>query len=78
MSYTGKVYRKQGGDELVVQTGGVISAAGTQASAITDAKVDYTTGDLDAEAEVIAAVNATNGAVNDILAALRGVGIIAS
>jgi hypothetical protein len=35
MSYNGKVYRKQGGDELVVMSGGAITAAGTQASALT-------------------------------------------
>ena len=34
MSYNGKVYRKQGGDELVVNAGGKITAAGTQASTI--------------------------------------------
>lgn len=78
MSYNTKVYMKQGGDEMVVASGGKITAAGTQASTIADAKVDYTTGDLDAEAEVIAALNTTNGKINAILAALEGVGILAS
>jgi hypothetical protein len=42
---------------------------------ITDAKTDYTTGDLDSEAEVIAAVNATNTAINSILVRLEQAGI---
>ncbi len=73
-----KVYMKQGGDELVVKSGGKITADGTQASNIVDAKTDYTTGDLDAEAEVIAAINTTNTKLNAIIAALEGVGIAAS
>lgn len=78
MSYQPKVYRKQGGDELAVASGGAITADGVQASHIADAKVDYTTGNLDIEAEVISATNTTNGKINSILAALRGVGILAS
>lgn len=73
-----KVYMKQGGDELVVKTGGKITADGTQASHIVDAKADYTTGDLDTEAEIIAALNAANAKLNSVLAALEGVGILAS
>jgi len=134
-TYQPKVYRKQGGDELVVASGGKINiesggtleadgtaitaadlkavgafdgltasvaelnimdgvtataaeisklhgagavvASGTAHAHIADAKVDYTTGDLDAEAEIIAAVNATNGKINDILAALLAFGIMA-
>jgi len=38
---------------------------------ITDAKADYTTGDLDTEAETISAINATNVTVNSILAILE-------
>lgn len=77
-------YRSQGGavdvigGELKIASGGKITAAGTQAAHIANAKVDYTTGDLDAEAEIIAAVNATNGKINSILAALEGAGILAS
>lgn len=78
MSYNTKVYRKQDGDELVIESGGKITAAGTQASHIADAKTDYTTGDLDVEAEIIAAANTTNTKLNAILAALEGVGILAS
>ena len=36
-------------------------------SKITLAKVNYTTGDLDTEAEVIAAINATNVKINEII-----------
>lgn len=75
--YNAKIH-SNGPDELVIESGGKISAAGTQASHIVDGKVNYTTGDLDAEAEVIAAVNATNTKLNAILAALEGVGILAS
>ena len=65
MSYNAKVYMKQGGDELVVNAGGKITAAGTQASAIADLTA------VADSAAIIAAVNA-------ILAALEGVGILAS
>jgi len=84
MAYQTKNYTEQGGErtviggELDIATGGKLTAAGTQASAIANAKVNYTTGDLDAEAEIIAALNATNGTINSILTALRAVGIIAS
>lgn len=73
-----KVYMKQGGDELVVKSGGKITADETQASHIADAKTDYTTGDLDTEAEIIAAINAANTKLNAALAALEGVGILAA
>jgi hypothetical protein len=39
---------------------GAIVASGTQHIHVADAKVDYTTGDLDTEAEIISALNATN------------------
>ena len=65
MSYNAKVYMKQGGDELVVDTGGKITAGGTQANHITD---------LTAQADSAAII----AAVNAILAALEGVGILAS
>lgn len=78
-------YKEQGGalsvigGELRIITGGKITPnSGTQASHVADAKVNYTTGDLDAEAEIIAAVNTTNGKINSILAALEGAGILAS
>ncbi|NCC68533.1 MAG: hypothetical protein EOM14_10155 [Clostridia bacterium] len=78
MSYNAKVYMAQGGDELVVAAGGKITEAGTQALTIAALKVNYTTGDLDTEAEIITAINATNTAINAVVAALKGVGIIAS
>ena len=65
MSYNAKVHMKQGGDELVVDTGGKITAAGTQASTIKNLT------DQADSAAIIAAVNA-------IIAALEGVGILAS
>jgi hypothetical protein len=51
---------------------------GPQAAAEADAKEDYTTGDLDSEAEVIAAINATNTTLNNLLAKLRTHGILAT
>ena len=61
-----KVHRPNG-DELRVESGGKITNAGTQATAITDA---LTAG------SATAANCATT--INSILAALRGVGIVAS
>lgn len=78
MTYNAKVYMKQGGNELVVKAGGKITANGTQATHLTALKVDYTTGDLDAEAEIITAINATNTRINAIVTALEGVGIYAA
>jgi len=60
-----KVYMKQGGDELVVASGGKITAAGTQASHIADVAND-------ADGTHLAT------AINAILAALEGVGITAA
>lgn len=48
-----------------------------RSTAVTDAKVDYTTGDLDIEAEIIAAFNTTNGKINSLIAALEKAGILA-
>lgn len=48
------------------------------ASTIADASVAYTTGGLDTEAELIAAINTSNGKINSILAALRSAGVIKS
>lgn len=65
-------YAAQGGDvwhvsgEIRMESGGQITAAGTQASAIAD---------VDTAGSATAAANAT--AINAILAALRGAGIIA-
>ena len=65
MSYNAKVYMEQGGDELVVNAGGKITAAGTQANHITDLADG-------ADGPAIAA------AVNAILKALEDVGILKS
>lgn len=80
MSYNGEVYRQQGGAVLVVDeageirvnAGGKITDDGVQASAITDAAA-ITGGESPTEAEH----NALVTKLNSILAALRGVGIIA-
>lgn len=45
---------------------------------IADQKTDYTTGDLDTESEVISALNATNTALNSILAVLEAHKLTAS
>lgn len=77
MSANTKVYMKQGGDEMVVASGGAVNiepggkilADGAQPAAIADISVTgtYATDD-----------DAIETAVNGILAALRGAGIIAS
>jgi hypothetical protein len=41
---------------------------------VSDAKIDYTTGDLDTEAEIISALNTTNGKINSILTILKNNG----
>jgi hypothetical protein len=70
MSYNAKVYMKQGGDALVVSSGGSIeNETDGQALAISDITVTGTYADDDENIET---------AVNSILAALRKVGIIAS
>ena len=43
-----------------------------------DLKVDYTTGDLDTEAEIITAINATNTKINAIITKLETLGLLAS
>lgn len=64
--YSTKVYHKIGGDELVIAAGGKITNDGTQAATIADPAGGATT---DAEARA---------AIVSIIAALKGVGIIAS
>lgn len=72
MAANTKIFLKQGGDELVVSPGGKITNDGTQALAIANLAA-ITGGDAPTEAEH----NATRTAINGILAALRGVGILA-
>jgi hypothetical protein len=57
---------------------GEVVASGTQQAHVADAKVDYTTGDLDTEAKIITAINTANGKINAALAALEAFGINAS
>ena len=86
MSYNAKVYMKQGGDELVIDTGGKITAAGTQASTIENLTITanlegIATANPMTEAQAAAlgvdlAAIATK--LNAVLAALEGVGILAS
>ena len=84
MSYNVKNYTEQGGDKTVIagsldmKTGAKVLANGTQASAITNATANYTTGGLDTEAKLITAINAANGKLNSVLVALRNAGIIVS
>ena len=65
-----------GGASMDVKPGGMITADGAQAAAITALKVNYTTGDLDTEAEIIAALNTTNTALNSIITALENIGVM--
>ena len=81
MSYNTEIYRQQGGTTLVVDdggsirvnAGGTITDDGVQAAAIADATA-ITGGESPTEAEH----NTLLAKLNLILAALRGVGIIAT
>jgi len=89
-TYQPKVYLKQGGDELVVasggainvETGGAIKANGTQASAIASL-TDGTTGTAsdtvdDATASVKDDIASLAAKINAILVVLRDANLIAS
>jgi len=102
MSYEPKVYREQGGDKIVVasggeiniESGGTVTADGTQASTIADAavnlKTDYAVDDIDDAGtidgtEIAVVLNLITAAYNDLatkhntlLAAIEGVGILAT
>ena len=73
MSYSTTIYHKQGGNEIVVGAGGKITNAGTQAATIADVAA-LTGGESPTEAEF----NALATKFNAVLAALEGVGILAS
>jgi len=82
MAYNAKVYKEQGGSQLVVasggkikvETGGIIAPnSGTQAATIADVAA-LTGGESPTEAEF----NALAVKFNALLAALEGVGILAS
>lgn len=93
-TYTPKVYRKQGGDTMVVasggvidvETGGVVKANGTQAAAIAD--LTHAVGTADGTVDDVGAafnqatLNNNFREITDTLdaiqAALRGAGIIAT
>lgn len=60
--YSTKIYKAAGGDELVVAPGGKITKDGTQAAAITSPTSDSA---------------GTKAAIDAIIAALKGVGIVA-
>ena len=64
-TYTPLVYMKQGGDELVIKSGGKITDDGTQASHI----ADLATGATNAQIAT---------AFNTLLLAIEGVGILAT
>jgi hypothetical protein len=49
-----------------------------RAANVPAAKINYTTPDLDTEAEVISAFNTTNGAINSIITALINYGLLAA
>lgn len=56
------------------ENGSVIRLYQTQF--VANAKVNYTTGELDTEAKIIAAINATNTTINAILSRLIGLGFM--
>jgi len=57
---------------------GDIQVVGAQAATQAALKADYTTGDLDTEAEIIAAINASNAGHNSLLAKIKTHGLVAS
>lgn len=67
------IEKPQGGDEIRVHPGGRITNAGTQAAHIANTSA-ITGGEAPTEAEF----NALQTKFNSVLAALRGVGILAS
>jgi len=84
-SYQPKVYRKQGGNELVVASGGqikietggkVVPNSGTQAASITDAPAGGT-GATAGAYDTAANRDAMIVSLNALIAACRGAGIIA-
>ncbi len=85
-TYQPKVYMKEGGNtqvvadggEIDVESGGKITADGTQASHIADASTAHALSDSFDDEEAEAALNALGTKINAILAALEGVGITAS
>lgn len=86
-TYGPKVYHAQGGDQVVVASGGsikietggeIVPDSGTQASAIADADVAHALNATFSDTEVEGALDALGGKINSIIAALEGAGILAS
>jgi hypothetical protein len=85
-TYQPEVYMADGGDELVVASGGKITNDGTQASNIADMTVTATLTGVDTDTDMTAAQAATivtdltaaATKINAIIAALEGVGVLAS
>jgi hypothetical protein len=87
MSYQQKVYRKHGGAQMVVASGGSIKVetggtilpnSGTQPAHIANASVAHDLNATFSDTEAEAALNALGTKLNSVLAALRGAGVIAS
>lgn len=57
---------------------GTLLFTGTEQAHLEDLKVNYTTGDLDSEAEVVSAINTTNTAINAIITTLETIGFHAA
>jgi hypothetical protein len=76
----GRVVRYVTTDTAIVEFAPVNYAVATvvEQAHIADAKVNYTTGDLDTEAELITAFNTTNAKINALLAALEAAAVLAS
>lgn len=79
-SLVGRIVRYVAANTCVVEFNGIGETTVTvvQQAHVANAKVDYTTGDLDLEAEIIAAFNTTNGKINTILSQLEAAGVFAS
>jgi len=85
MAYSCKVHKESGGNELHIESGGVldiktgavIKANGTQASVISNASVAHNLNSTFSDTEAEAALDALGGKINSIIAALKGAGIVA-
>lgn len=79
-SLVGRIVRYVAANTCIVEFHGIGegTVTVTQQAHIADAKTNYTTGDLDTEAEIIAAFNTTNGKINAILSALESAGVLAT
>lgn len=84
--YNATIYMKQGGAELVIGSGGKITNDGTQASNIADMSVTTDLAGVDTGTDMTAAqaaqieadLAAIETKLNALIAALEGVGILAS